>query len=121
MPCERSGGAAEAGVVLDAFLFGRRLDLAAVDRARARLAGSGADELTEERLWAVGPGVELRVVLGGDEERMVVQLDHLDQALVRRGAAADQTLVFEPAPQLVVHLVTVAVALVDDGLAEDFP
>ena len=44
------------------------------------------------------------------------QLDHLDQAVVRRGAAAHQAGVLEPAPQQVVDLVAVAVALVDHGL-----
>ena len=50
---------------------------------------------------------------------MVGQLDDLDQALVGRGAARDQALVLEPAAQLVVDLVAVAVALVDHGLAVD--
>ena len=45
------------------------------------------------------------------------QLDRLDEPLVRRGARADQAGRLEPAAQLVVDLVAVAVALVDDRLA----
>src|SRR5690349_3604619 len=93
--------------------------LRAFRRPLAGLARRGADELAEERLGAIRPRVELGVELGGDEEGVIWQLDHLDQPLVGRGSAADQALVFEPAAQLVVHLVAMAVALVDDGLAED--
>ena len=71
------------------------------------------DELAEERLGPVRAGVELGVELRGDEERVVGQLDHLDQAPVGGGAAGDQALVFEPVPQLDVDLVAVAVAFVD--------
>src|SRR5215212_531938 len=46
----------------------------------------GADELAEQRRRAVRPRLELRVVLGCHEERMVVDLDDLHQSLVRRGA-----------------------------------
>ena len=35
--------------------------------------------------------------LGGDVEGMIGQLDDLDQALVRRGAAADQALILKRA------------------------
>src|SRR5690349_11051822 len=74
--------------------------LGAVRGPGAGVVGGGADELAEERLGAVGPRVELRVELGGDEERVVGQLDHLDKALVGRGAAADQALVLEPPAKL---------------------
>ena len=96
-------------------------DLAAVGGVFAGVGGGGADELAEERLGPVRARVELGVELGGDEEGVVGQLDHLDQALVGRGAAGDQALVLELAPQEHVHLVTVTVALVDDALAEDLP
>src|SRR5262249_2214997 len=101
---------------LDSGVWGRHLKLGAIRRAFPGMPGGRADKLAEERLGTVGARVELRVVLGGDEERVVGKLDHLDQALVGGGAAADQALVFEPATQLVVDLVTVAVALVDDRL-----
>src|SRR5918999_1361837 len=76
-------------------------------------------ELPEERLRAQRAGLELRVELGGDEERMAGQLDHLHQPLVGRGAGAHQPGVLEALAQVVVHLVAVAVALVDDCLAVD--
>ena len=47
------------------------------------------------------------------------QLDHLDETVVGRRAAEDQAGVLQPLAQVVVHLVAVAVALVDDGLAVD--
>ena len=43
-------------------------------------------KLAEQRRGALGAGLELGVELGGDEERVVVELDHLDEALVGRGA-----------------------------------
>src|SRR3712207_5337796 len=58
-----------------------------------RVGGGGADERAEERLGPVRPRVELGVELGGDEERVIGQLDDLDQPLVRRGAAAHEPLV----------------------------
>src|SRR3954447_4400901 len=86
------------------------------------LAGLGerrTHELAEQRLRAQRPRLELGVILRRYEERMVGQLDDLDEALVRRGAGADKALMLEPATQVVVHLVAVAVALVDDLLAVD--
>ena len=44
---------------------------------------SGADEVPEERRRIRGPALERRVRLGPDPERVVAQLDELDQAVVR--------------------------------------
>ena len=88
-------------------------------RALLRAAERGAHELAEQRRRAVRARLELRVVLRGDEERVVVDLDHLDEALVRRRARDHQAGGLEPAAQEVVDLVAVAVALVDHGLAVD--
>ena len=90
---------------------------------RRALAGApqrGRDELAEQRRRALGPRLELRVELRGDEER------------VRRGSSMtstrrssgevpddDQAGGLEPLAQADRHLVAVAVALVDDGLAVD--
>src|SRR5918998_4471124 len=52
-----------------------------------------------------------------DEERVVVELDHLDEALVGRRAAHDQPGGLQTLAQEEVDLVAMAVALVDDGLA----
>ena len=88
-------------------------------RALLRAAERGAHELAEQRRRAVRARLELGVVLRGDEERVVVDLDHLDQALVRRCARDHQARGLEAAAQEVVDLVAVAVALVDHGLAVD--
>ena len=82
-----------------------------------RHPAGGTDELAEQRLRARRARVELGVELRGDEERVVRQLDDLDEALVRRGAAHHEPLVLDPATEHVVDLVAMAVALVDDGLA----
>ena len=78
-----------------------------------------AHEVPEQRLRAQRAGLELGVVLRGDEERVVGQLDDLHQAVVRRGAAADEARLLQPLAQVVVDLVAVAVALVDHRLAVD--
>ena len=81
-----SGFAADANVFCVRGLFDRRF----LGRRRRRRLGRplcrGADEVAEERLGARGARVELGVELRGDEERVVGQLDDLDQALVGRGA-----------------------------------
>ena len=78
-----------------------------------------AHELAEERLRAQRARLELGVVLGGDEERVVGQLDDLDQAVVGRGAAEHEPGVLQALAQVVVDLVAVAMALVDHGLVVD--
>src|SRR3954451_227545 len=77
----------------------------------------GLDELAEERRRALGPGLELRMELGGDEERVVAQFDDLDEALVGRRAGDDEPGRLEALAQGDRHLVAMAVALVDDRLA----
>ena len=94
-------------------------DVGGLRQALLRAAQRGADELAEQRRRAVRARLELGVVLRGHEERVVVDLDDLDQALVRRGARDHQPRGLEPAAQEVVDLVAVAVALVDHGLAVD--
>jgi hypothetical protein len=59
------------------------------------------------------------VVLRRDEERVVVDLDDLDQPLVRRRTRADEARGLEPPAQEVVDLVAVAMALIDDRFAVD--
>ena len=47
----------------------------------------GVDESGEEGVGAVGTGFEFGVELAGNEPGMVRQFDHLDDAVVGRGAA----------------------------------
>jgi hypothetical protein len=56
-------------------------------RPRVSALRRRADELAEQRLGPGGAGLELGVELGGDEEGVIGELDHLNQALVGRGAA----------------------------------
>ena len=49
-----------------------------------------ADQLAEQRVRAVGAALELGVGLRADPERMIVELDELDQATIRRQPAAAQ-------------------------------
>ena len=57
--------------------------------------------------------------LAGDEVGVARHLDHLDQAVVRRDTRYHEACVHELLTELVVHLVAVAVALVDHGVAVD--
>ncbi len=58
----------------------RRLGLT---RSLLRTLGCRPHEFPEQRLGSVRPRLELWVELGGDEEWMVGQFDHLDETLVR--------------------------------------
>src|SRR5919199_6505724 len=95
----------------------RRADLAALGRSLAGALERGRDELSEQRRRPLGARLELGVELRGDEERVVVELDDLDEALVRRRARHDEPRGLQALAQRDRHLVAMTVALVDDGLA----
>jgi hypothetical protein len=63
---------------------------------RARPLERGGDELPEQGRWPFGPRLELGVVLGGDEERVIFELDRLDRRSsgevpeIRRPAASSR-------------------------------
>src|SRR5262245_32377460 len=91
-------------------------------RLRWSLAHSRAllrrdDEAVEERMRARGPALELRVELRADEPWMGLQLDDLDEVVVRRAPADDHARRLSALAIGVVELVAVAVALEDDWLA----
>ena len=71
----------------------------------------GPDERAEQRVRPGRPGLELRMGLGGDEERVQrpVELDELHQRRVRRGAGQPHAGGLQPVPVGVVHLVPVPV------------
>src|SRR5579885_710742 len=75
----------------------------------------GRDERGEERVRPVGTALELGVRLRGHEERVHVlgQLDELDEPVVGRRSRGHQPALLEPPAVAVVHLVAVAVTLVD--------
>src|SRR5205085_5518389 len=76
-------------------------------------------ELPEQRSWTLRTRLELGVVLGGEVERMNarIELNRLDEPLVRGGAGTDQPGRFKSLAEVVVDLVAMAVPLVHDGLA----
>ena len=84
-----------------------------------RALGGSGDEVAEQRRGALGAGLELGMKLRGDEEGVALQLDRLDEALVRRGAGHRQASALEALAQQVVDLIAVSVALVDDRLTID--
>src|SRR4029079_11417006 len=84
---------------------------------RASTLDGGADEVAEERRGPRRARFELGVVLARDEPRVVGELDHLDEAALLECAGNDQACLDKLWPEGVVHLVAVAVALVNDRLA----
>src|SRR5689334_12780085 len=88
-----------------------------IRRALARPLECGADEAAEERRRARGPRLELRMELARDEPRMVGQLHDLDEAALLERPGHDEPGVDEPLAEGVVHLVAVAVPLVDHRVA----
>ena len=87
--------------------------------SRARCAIGRADELPEQRRGPVRAGLELGVELRGHVEGMHLarKLRDLDQAPVRGRPREHQAGRLELLLEVVVHLVAVAVALIDDALA----
>ena len=65
-------------------------------------------------IWS---GFQLRMRLGGNEERMIRDLDHLHDSAVRGNAGEHHAVIAQCLPVIVVDLVAVSVALVDDFLA----
>src|SRR5439155_6172232 len=85
--------------------------------ARGRREGDRRpDEPGEERMRPVGPAAELGMELAGHEPGVVLQLDDLDEAAVRRLAGHDHARGLERRTVVVLHLEAVAMALVDDLL-----
>src|SRR5919109_933882 len=85
--------------------------------ARPRPLERRPDKLAEERRGPSRPRLELRVELARHEPGVVGQLDDLDEApfLVRPGD--DEPGLFQRGPEVVVHLVPMAVSLVHNRLA----
>ena len=75
------------------------------------------DEAFKQRVRAVGPGFQLRMALGSDKERMVRKLDHLNDPSVRRNSGEQHAVVTQYLTVIVIYLVAVTVALMDDFLA----
>src|SRR5690242_4029138 len=77
-----------------------------------------ADEVAEERVAGKRLRLELRVELAAEKPRMVLmELDDLDELLVRRHPGERQAVLLQGRQELLVHLEAVAVAVPGDGLA----
>ena len=75
------------------------------------------DEVAEQRMRIVRAGLELRMSLRSHKPRMILDLDHLDQAVIRQGTGDDQSLLREFLTVFVVELITMAMTLLDLSLA----
>src|SRR5450759_4033996 len=97
------------------------LDIASPEGRLAAVAqGHGrGDEAVEQRMRPLGPALELRVELAGDEPRVVAQLHDLHEPSIRRLAGQDHPRSFQERSIAVVHLEAVAVAFVDHLVAVD--
>src|SRR5213593_4023183 len=95
----------------------RRLGRRTVSPRTAIVLQGGPHEPREERVRLPRPRAELRVELAGDEVRVLGDLDDLDELLLRPDAGDAEAGLLESGKVVVVHLVAVAVALLDDALA----
>src|SRR2546425_7679307 len=80
---------------------------------------AGGDETAEQRVRLVRLAEELGVKLAGQEEGMILQLDHLDQLAVGRRAAENHALALELLAVGIVEFVAMAMALVYNERAVD--
>ena len=79
----------------------------------------GGNETVEQRMGLGWAALEFGVGLARHEPRMVRQLDHLGETAIGRDARNHHAGLLELAAILVVHLVTMAMALIDDLFAID--
>ena len=74
----------------------------------------GGDETFEQRVRLVWLAQKFRVELARDVERMIFEFDDLNEFAVRRRAAENEAGFFKFFAVIIVELVTVTVAFVDD-------
>ena len=63
-----------------------------------------------------GAGLEFRMELTGDKKRMVFQLDHFYDSVVRRQAAKSHAVLLKRIPILIINLISVAVPLINQSV-----
>ncbi len=73
----------------------------------------GFDERGEQRVRPGRPALELGVELTGDEPRVIGQLDHLHQTVVRGRTRHGQSVLLEKLSIFVIHFVTMSMTLFD--------
>src|ERR1043166_9518870 len=74
----------------------------------------GGDESLEKGMRLVRFALELGMKLAGDEERMILEFDDLDQFSVRRSAAKDKSGLFEGGAIGVIEFVAMTMPFVDE-------
>lgn len=74
---------------------------------------AGIDESAEERMRAIGAGLELGMGLGRDEEGVGRNFDHLDDMAIRGEADGLESLVGQGLAIVVVDFIAVTMALID--------
>src|SRR5487761_2300112 len=87
-----------------------------------RISGSSSIERSshqpsEQRVRAIWAALELRMALRPEPERIGGQLDELDESIVRRSSAQNESTIFEALAEAVVHFVAMAMSLRDRRLA----
>ena len=78
------------------------------------------DELPEQGVCLVGTGLQLRMELDAHEPGVVQVFHDLHQLVIRRHAHQGQAAVGQGFPVVVVELIAVAVAFIDDLFAISF-
>ena len=71
-------------------------------------------------MWAVRSGFQFRMSLGCDEERMILQLDHLHDTSIRGQAGEGHAMLGQDCTIIVVDLIPMAVTFMDQFLAIQF-
>src|SRR5205085_11795142 len=81
---------------------------------------TGANEAAEERMRFVRFALEFRMILAGEEEWMVAQLDQLSERAIGRGAADDETFLRHLLAIFHVEFVAMAMSLEHFRMAINF-
>ena len=68
-------------------------------------------------MWAVRSGFQLRMSLGCDEERMILQLDHLHDTSIRGQAGEGHAMLGQDRTIIIVDLIAMTMTLMDQLFA----
>ena len=71
-------------------------------------------------MWAVRSGFQLRMSLGCDEERVILQFDHLHDTSIRGQTGENHAMAGQDCTEIIIDLVTMAVTFMDQVLAIQF-
>ena len=68
-------------------------------------------------MWAVRSGFQLRVSLGCDEERVILQFDHFHDTSIWRQTGENHAMAGQDCTEIIIDLVPMAVTFMDQFLA----